>query len=249
MTDDNKFHITTSTWSDNIENILKEVGESCLGYKWMNIFAAKNNEVRYNTLMYISIVIGPIAGILSAVSTNNDATYLPVVQIFITIFSFINGVISAVIKFSEFGEKSSVYKNTAAKYASLESNIRRQLSLFRNDRVNAGEYLEWISKSYDDLFTSSPLISDDIYQQWVKFAKQNGLSIPKEMGRVVVDNNPAQIEQLTSTTSINISNEHKNQLEIEHKRERTSMDGSATDLAKFSDGKMRYEMARLYRMK
>lgn len=247
MSDEDKFHTTTSTWSDNIEKILKELGESCLGYKWMNMFAAKKNELKYNTLMYISIVIGPIAGVLSAISTNKDTTYLPVI---VTIFSFTSGVVSAIIKFSEFGDKSSSYKTTAAKYASLESNIRRQLSLTRNDRVNAGEYLEWISRSYDDLFTSAPLITDDIYQQWVKFAKENSLSIPKELGVVLVDTDTKKIEQLTSLTGIEVrkSEEHK---ETEHtsQRERNVIDGSVADLGKFSDGKMRYEMARLFRAK
>jgi len=265
MSDSEKFHTITSVWSDNIEKILKELGESCLGYKWMNMFAAKSNEFKYNTLMYISIVIGPLAGVLSAVSSDNEMNYLPVI---VTAFSFLSGVISTIIKFSEFGEKSVIYKNTAAKYASLESNIRRQLSLTRDDRVNAGEYLEWISKSYDDLFTSSPFITDSIYQQWVKYAKENDLSIPKELGTIVIEDSH-KIEQLTSLKSIEIQsnpvkdtvridavkdpvkNEHSEQKEPEvtHKRQRTLIDGSVADLEKYSDGKMRYEMARLFRMK
>ena len=250
MTDDAKFHTTTSIWTDNIEKILKELGESCLGYKWMNMFAAKKNELKYNTLMYLSIIIGPIAGILSVISSNNDTTYLPVI---ITLFSFINGVISAVIKFSDFGDKSAIYKNIATKYASLESNIRRQLSLTRNDRVNAGEYLEWISRSYDELFTSTPLIADDIYQQWVEFAKQNNLSIPKDLEVIVADSNTDKINQLITVNSIDVcknnTENHKEIPEKINKRERTSVDGSTIDLGKFSDGKMRYEMSRLFRMK
>lgn len=241
MTDNSKFHTITSTWSDNIEKILKELGDSCLGYKWMNMFAAKKNETRYNTLMYISIIIGPIAGVLSAISTsNNETEYLPVI---ITVFSFASGVISAVIKFSEFGDKSAAYKMTASKYASLEGNIRRQLSLLRDDRVNAGEYLEWISRSYDELFASSPLITDSIYQQWVKFAKENNLSIPKELGVIVADTNT---EQLTTLKSIAINDDKK---EAEKKPVDKIENGSTADLGKYSDGKMRYEMARLFRAK
>ena len=221
MSDENKFPATTSKWSDNIESILKNLGESCLGYKWMNMFAAKKNEFRYNTLMYISIILGPITGILSAI---NDSEVISVLQIFITVFSFMSGVISAVIKFSEFGEKSNLYKNIAAKYASLESNIKRQLNISREDRVKAGDYFDWISKSYDDLFSSSPLISDDIYQEWVKYTKENNLTIPKELGNA-------------NSKEINIPNSVT---------ENHSVD---VDLSKFSDGKMKYEVARMSRMK
>jgi hypothetical protein len=267
MTDENKFHTTTSKWSESIENILKEMGEFCLGYKWMNVSAAKNNELKYNILMYISILIGPISGILSAISTDKNAIYLSAIQMLVTVFSFLSGVISATIKFSEFGDKSTSYKTAAAKYASLESNIRRQLSLSREDRVNAGEYLEWVSTSYDELFTASPLIPDNIYQEWVNFAKENNLSIPKELGKVVADNNADKIAQLSSIGNIDIYREKKEpdkpaieiavqtpqanlDTDIGHvERLRTAVDGSAIDLAKYSDGKMRYEMARLFRMK
>jgi hypothetical protein len=241
MTDENKFHTTTSNWSDNIETILKEMGESCLGYKWMNVYAARESEYRYAILMYISILIGPISGVLSTVSSG----YL---QIVVTIFSFLSGVISAVIKFSQFEQKSLSHKTIASNYASLEGNIRRQLSLSREDRVNAGEYLEWVSKCYDDLFTASPLISDDIYQQWVKYAKENNICIPKELGRVVIDNSSTIAQMKTvSTIDINKSHNRENIEIVVQERQRTALDGSNIDLSKYSDGKMRYEMARLYR--
>jgi hypothetical protein len=249
MTDENKFHTITSNWSDNIEKILKEMGESCLGYKWMNIHAAKKNNYKYNILMYISILIGPVSGVLS---TQRETEFL---QVIVTVFSFISGFISAIIKFSEFGEKAISYKTTASKYASLEGNIRRQLSLSREDRVNAGEYLEWVSTSYDDLFTASPLISDDIYQEWVKFAEKNNISVPKELGRVVEDNNNNKIAQLSTRTALDINtDEHNSHIEIvvqnkPTERNRTAVDGSNIDLTKYSDGKMRYEMNRLSRMK
>ena len=53
-------------------------------------------------------------------------------------------------------EKVTEYKSLAAKYASLEHNINRQLSLDKSERVNPGEYLEWISSSYETLFARSP---------------------------------------------------------------------------------------------
>lgn len=211
-------------WNDNIENTLKEIGDACIGYKWMNIFAARRNEKKYNYLMYCSIVLGPLAGILSTFSTDNNTT-----QIFVTIFSFMSGVFSSIIKFSEFGEKALSYKNVATKYASLETNIRTQLSLAREDRVIPTEYLEWISSAFDDLFSMSPLISEDIYNDWLLFAKQNNLSIPKEIGY-------SKIAQLTAVKTIEINKDSHSNLD-------------ASNLSKYSDGKMQYEMKRFFRMK
>jgi hypothetical protein len=184
-TDEEKvWHITTDKWTDKIEDTLKEIGESCTGYKWMNLYAAKRTLRKYNILMYSSIVMGPISGILSAVATKYE-DYADRLGIIITIFGFLSGVFSAIIKFSKLSDKSSSYKTVSAKYASLEGNIRRQLSISREERVNAGEYLEWISTSFDELFISAPLVSDNIYGEWVEYAKKNGLTIPKELGRFV----------------------------------------------------------------
>jgi hypothetical protein len=197
--DDDVFHIETSLWTTNIEQTLKDIGESCAGYKWMNIFAAKKTLKKHNWLMYTSISLGPIAGILSALASKYEGdNRAEALQIFVTIFSFLGGVISAIIKFSKLGEKSSAHKTIASKYASLEGNIRRQLALTRDERVNAGQYLEYISTQFDNLFSSAPLLSDDIYEQWITFAKEHNISIPKDLGKSIPIDSSMQVKQLSS---------------------------------------------------
>jgi hypothetical protein len=249
--EDKKFHTKTTKWSEDLENILKQIGESCIGYKWMNIFAARQNEKKYNIIMYLSIFIGPLAGVLSAIVTGDKTQ---AVQIVVTLLSFTNGFLSAIIKFSAYGEKCLSYKNIASKYASLETNIRRQLSLSREDRVNAGEYLEWISSSFDELFTNTPLISDQIYKDWVVFAKKHNLTIPKDLGTCVSVHNTDKVAQLSTTTSIDVNKEEKSIKQDEDHIEivlkpRTTMDGINVDLNKYSDGKMQYELSRLFHTK
>jgi hypothetical protein len=218
MSEEKTFTTTTSNWSDSIEGILESIAQSCVGYKWMHIAEARRNESLYNVLMYTSIFIGPLSGILSAISDSNDA-----LQILVTIFSFLSGVISATIKFSEFGEKTTQYKNSAAKYAALESNVRRQLSLSRDDRVNAGNYLDWISKAFDDLFTISPLISEKIYTDWSNYAKTNKIEIPKELCRILVSKNVETVK-------------------IPKKEGRPTL----PETEDYSDRKMKYELNRLF---
>jgi hypothetical protein len=216
-TDEEKvFHTTTDVWTDKIEDTLKEIGESCTGYKWMNLYAAKKTLRKYNILMYSSIVIGPISGILSAVASKYE-DYADRLGVVITIFGFLSGLFSAIIKFSKLGDKSSSYKTVSAKYASLEGNIRRQLLLGREDRVNAGEYLEWISTSFDELFTSAPLVSDNIYSEWVEYARKNGMTIPKELGRFIEVDEKKDCDKATKLCNIdkiqiNRSPKHKNEI-------------------------------------
>lgn len=205
-----RFKLSSSKWTENIEKTLQEISQDCRKYKLLNIFAARKNEKKYNLLMYSSIVLGPITGILSIVSSQNEAIF----STLITVYSFFSGVLSAVIKYSGFGEKALTHKTIASKYASLESNIKRQLSLAREERTEAGEYLEWITLSYDELYSSSPLISDDIQVSYKEEQDTKKESVPTQQ----------PVSPLPS-------------------------DFVAVDLSKYSDGKMKYEMSRLFSAK
>lgn len=253
------FHTVTSTWTESIEKVIKDIGESCEGYKWMNIFAAKKTSRIYNILMYTLIFMGPLSGVLSTMSTVDEKDNSKTIQIIVTILSFISGVISTVIKFSRFEQKSISHKTVASKYASLEGNIRRQLSLYRDERVNAGNYLEWVSISFDDLFISTPLISDEIYQKWVEFAKQNGLHIPEQLGNTI---EVAEVSHLNNIGKIGINksesvqdlrNSEHSPFEVviqgkdtmKRQRERGETCNTIHDLNRFADKAMQYEMKRL----
>ena len=91
-----------------------------------------------------------------------------------------SGIVVAITKFGKFEERSSHHKLAASKYTSLESNVRRQLILCRTDRINAGQYLEWIGNSFDELFLASPLVARNIYEKYVELAHKNGISVPDE---------------------------------------------------------------------
>jgi len=226
MSEKEDFPTITQFWNENIEKTLKDIEDSCSGYKWMNIFAARKNEKKYNFLMYTSIILGPVTGILSTISESSEN-----INILVTIFSFLTGIISAITKFSEFGEKSLAYKNISSKYASLETNIKRQISLAKTDRVNPGKYLEWISSSYDELFSSSPLISDDIYEEWLDFAKRNSLGV-------------SNLNNLNKNRQGSIYSGHSQEEKTSHVEVKINEEPISNN---FMDGKMRYELSRLKR--
>jgi hypothetical protein len=239
----NKFGVISSRWSEGIEKILKELGDSCQGYKWMNIFAAKRSARIHNALMYTVIVIGPLSGILTTLS--DDRQYFTV---FVTILSFLSGALSAVTKFARLERKSALHKSIAAKYASLEGNIRRQLNLSKSERVHAGDYLDWVSTSFDDLFSSTPLISGDIYNKWADFARENNLTVPKELV-LKMDVDHSKVKVLCAIETIKI----KDSPDADHNNTSVSIiveeDNKEvmSDLARYDDAKMKYEMSRLSR--
>jgi hypothetical protein len=166
---------TTKVWSENIEATVKAIAEKCQGYTWINMNAAKKLSHYHDVLMFILIVIAPLSGLLTLLDDSLITRNISAV------ISFIVGIISAGVKYSKFGWKITTYKNIASKYSQLENNIRRQLSLERDERVNAGSYLEWVSNTYDNLFDSTPILPNEIFERWVELAKTKDLKIPEKL--------------------------------------------------------------------
>jgi hypothetical protein len=155
MTDN--FHTITDEWNHKLEEVIIEISKKCAKNKATFMNYAQKSLYRYNIMMYSLIVLGPISGILSTVNSDH-----PAIGICASILGFATGTISAVIKFSDYQEKTLTYKTLANKYSSLETNISRQLTLSKKDRVNAGKYLEWVTTSYQELFNIVPVIEHSL---------------------------------------------------------------------------------------
>jgi len=258
------FPVTVSKWNSNIEKNIKDIGESCKGYKWMHIKLARSALYNYNILMYLTIAIGPLGGLFGTITASKQdfENEYTVLQILAIMCSCVTGFLASIAKYANYNQRSVDHRTAAAKYTSLEGNIRRQLSLFREDRVNAGKYLQWVSVSFDDLFAASPLISNNVYVEWAKFAKDNNLYIPKEYElSIKVDTVPAK--ELANIGEIRV-NEGESSADLNTlaphippplppqikstKTHRTHHYASYPELNRYTDPQMEYELCRLFGM-
>jgi len=150
----------TSSWNDKIEEAAEQIGNSAGEFKLMHIQEAQRANNTYKVLMFLGIVSGPLAGVMAGIETAiNPSVDHPVISISVVILSFLSGIIVAGVKFGKYDEVSNANKTASARYASIESNVRRQLSLYRKDRVKAVSYMEWLESKYEELFMSAPLLS------------------------------------------------------------------------------------------
>lgn len=235
-------------WNDKIEESVKMIGEESKGYKIMHIITARKTNTYYNILMFVGITLGPLSALLSGIGdtlNNNNPTFFSISSMCVGFFS---GIIVAITKFGKYEEKSTSHKLAASKYTSLESNIRRQLILARQDRVNASNYLEWIGNSFDELFQASPLIDNKIYKEYVNIATKHGFVVPEEYGITInIDEN--YDNKKVNETDINI-NKATIPIKMEpdiHKIEikRSDTISRFPNIETFSDGQMIYEMKRM----
>ena len=242
------------SWDNSIENNIISIGQKSKGYKIMHIQESRRLSICYDILMYLGILSGPLSGLLSGIgsSLNPDApTTFPIISACI---AFISGIFVAVIKFGKFEEKSTSHKLAASKYTSLESNVSRQMTLSREHRLNAIQYLEYVGKSFDELFSSSPLVSRHIYENYIKLASINGLCIPDEYNIKIdinnshivnITNNTQQTQQTNNTQDISKNITKNMETKDIQKKHNLYSNNNICELNTYSDGRMGYEMNRL----
>ena len=150
---DDYSHDKTSQWNNASEIAMKNIGSTCVLYKQKHLETARFCNTMHTLLTYLGIILGPLAGLLSALSINDSIS--------ISIISFISGLIVSIIKVGRFEKNALLHNSTSSNYTNLEHNIRRQLSLNRNDRIHPKHYLKWIEIKFEEINCSSPLISNE----------------------------------------------------------------------------------------
>lgn len=193
------------SWSETVERTIREMCDNCEKNRARNAAEAVRLITYYNILVYTVIAINPIASIIY--NTLGEAESAVVL---INLSLFLVSVLSGWIKYAKFEERAFVHNSFAARFSSLKSNIERQLSLASEERVQAGEYFEWVSESYDELNSSAPLLQE------------------KEIKKTKTD-------RVEKEVKIEIQETNKKPNHI------------APDISCYSDGKMQYEMKRLFR--
>jgi hypothetical protein len=167
----------SKNWNDAIENAVKFIGESAQAYKMMHLLSAKRYSMLYNFIMYVTLFLSPIISAISTIESVINPVSAPM-NITIAILSGIAAIFTAILKFGNFHEKSESHKMVTGKYTSLETNVRMQLKLYRDDRIPSSEYYDWLSNSFNDLFHGAPFIDNSIYNKYYKLSIKKGLVFP-----------------------------------------------------------------------
>lgn len=175
-------------WNDKLEQAAKDIGDKSKSYKIMHIEQAQKTSTTYNHLMILGITLGPLSGIISGIGAVINPETDPILPIMSILFGFLSGIIVSIIKFGRYDEVSNANKQAAARYTGIESNVRRQLSLYRKDRVDAIEYMKWLENKYEEMFFSAPLLPEDVYEKQVLMVKELGLEVPEKYGQTITIN-------------------------------------------------------------
>lgn len=258
ISENSDIEISTHEWNSKLEKSIQSLGELSLGYKWMHCEVAKDYTTVYDRMMYCSIALGPMVGVINA--ANQTFVELTIIPLLITIFSFFTGVLAGIIKFCDYENKISNHKAAAARYTSLANNARIQLNLERQDREDPKQYMVWYTTNYGNLFESSPILPDYVMLEWKHHAQKNGFKIPGEVG-ILMDSEDAelmkeeldelknelsqkasQIETMKTTVCLDEQRRKKVRLSMYGLGNQQYTDFDANDLARFNNILMKREL-------
>jgi len=253
-------------WNEKLEIAAKDIGEASKGYKLMHIRQAQKSIKTYNNLMIAGVMMGPMAGVASGIGAAINSGTDPTIPIIAVVLGFLSGIVVTIMKFGKYDENSNANKQAAARYTSIESNVRRQLGLYRVDRVPATPYMEWLETKYEELFSSAPLLPASMYDKYSNFAKDVGLSVPTRYEPVITintDYETTKVREIIDTTDIEVnsfgesiiheelediekgSKKANKQKNIKKTIKRTGTMSQFPDLNKCSDQMLNYEMKRM----
>lgn len=232
-------------WNDKIEEAAKNIGETSRAYKIMHTKEAQKSNKDYNRLMMLGIILGPASGIISGISAALNPEMNPTFPIIELILGFLSGIVVASIKFGRYDEVSNANKTAAARYTSIESNVRRQLGLHREDRMSPTTYMEWLETKYEELLLSAPLLPPGNYEKYKKTADKEGWLIPKQYDHIISVEEGTRKHKIIEAHNTNLNPGDEN-MSIEHSsgHRRSLTMGNIPEINQFSDQMLKYEMRR-----
>lgn len=180
-------------WNELVENEVVSIGNICRAYKIVLGMCADNCLTWYQRLMYVNISIGPATSLVSTLGSllEDDCSQLTNFLITSAILGFIGGGVAAIIKFGSYEKNASTYKSSRNKFIFLEKNIRRILSLPRNNRPHVVSYMKWVVNEYENIIKNVPIIDNSIILKYISRAKKNKLPVPEDFG---VGNSDSEIQ-------------------------------------------------------
>ncbi len=246
MNDTSSDTVKINIWNDELETAVKDIGDESKGYKIMHIHMAQTATQIYTRLTIAGIVMGPMASLFSSIDsfTHPDRSVASILSI---LLGFLSGITVAVIKFGKYDEVSNANKTASARYTSIESNVRRQLSLQRKDRIPAITYMEWLESRYEELFMSAPLLPSSVFDKYINTAKKQGIAVPERYNHDldIESGYEAKKAEIVDVSDIHITKGSDDKKPVSLVQASTF--SSMADLNLYSDSMLRYEINRLSR--
>lgn len=154
-----------NNWTDKNEQLLMKWAEKAAGYRWLHNMARINFKKTHDYLSYPTIVLSSITGVggfavLNPSGSENTSESskqnILMIQYLFAFMNVIGGIITSISKFNNSLQLSEAHSAMCIQYSKFYRNIDMELSLEKENRVNAIKFVAKCRQEYDRLLSEAP---------------------------------------------------------------------------------------------
>ncbi len=154
--------VNAESWSDNMENLMKQWGEKAAGLRFMHSHSGSKWKDFANKLSISGIVVTGFASTLSLIATSIENDDIKDGILFgVGGIGLISTLIQSFKKFYNAEEKAADHSCVAKQFGSFYRYMTLQLGMSREDRDPADVLTTWALKEYERLQQEAPPIGGE----------------------------------------------------------------------------------------
>jgi hypothetical protein len=167
------------SWNNTLEDMIAQEGEKCSGLAWLYGESERFYEQHNNWIALPVIILSTVTGFISGSSQllfpNPTAA-----SVGVGLASLATGVLSTVGSYFAWAKKTEGCRISALQYSKLQKFIAIEMSLPKNERIQAKDMLKMIRETAERLMETSPAIPIVILERYKeKFSEDIEIAHPE----------------------------------------------------------------------
>ena len=171
--------VNAESWSNNMENLMKQWGEKAAGLRFMHAHSGGKWKKFANQLSIAGIVVTGVASTVSLVATSVDDPEIKNGILFgVGGVGLISTLVQSFKKFYNAEEKAADHGSVSKQFGSFYRYMTLQMGMSREDRDPADVLTSWALKEYERLQQEAPNLRGDSVALFKKTFRSDHQAIP-----------------------------------------------------------------------
>ena len=171
--------VNADSWSDNMENLMKQWGEKAAGLRFMHAHSGGQWKAFANKLAITGIVVTGVASTLSLIATSvDDQATKDGILFGVGGIGLVSTLVQSFKKFYNAEEKAADHGSVSKQFGSFYRYMTLQLGMSREDRDPADVLTTWALKEYERLQQEAPNLGGSSISLFKKTFTNENQAIP-----------------------------------------------------------------------
>ena len=171
--------VNAESWSDNMENLMKQWGEKAAGLRFMHAHSGGQWKAFANKLAITGIVVTGVASTLSLIATSvEDQDVKDGILFGVGGIGLVSTLIQSFKKFYNAEEKAADHGSVSKQFGSFYRYMTLQMGMSREDRDPSDVLTTWALKEYERLQQEAPNLSGKSVALFKKTFKNENQAVP-----------------------------------------------------------------------